>query len=179
MIGQRIDQYGMVEELGKGGMAAVYRAYDTRLDRFVAIKVIHASLASDTTGVERFKREAQLISKLAHPHLIPVFDFSAEHDPPYIVMRYLEGGTLEQALRERTRLPLSEIAHLMRQICAALDYAHCEGVIHRDIKPGNVLIDRDGNAYLSDFGIARPMKAARLTGAELTMGTPGYMSPEQ
>lgn len=178
MIGTRIGIYEIVEELGKGGMATVYRAFQPNLERFVAIKVIHRSIVNDQEGLERFKREARLITRLEHPHLLPVYDYNGDHDPPYIVMRYLEGGTLKDIIRNHI-IPLPETAHILRQIASALDYAHREGVIHRDIKPSNIMIDRDGNAFLTDFGIARSAEAEGLTQTGFTMGTPGYMSPEQ
>jgi serine/threonine-protein kinase len=179
MIGKRIGPYEIVEELGKGGMATVYRAYHPQMDRFVAVKIIHRALASDQAGIERFRREARLISRLEHPHLLPVYDYSPDHDPPYIVMRYLEGGTLKDVLDEHTTLPLNEIAHLMKQVCGAMDYAHRQGVVHRDLKPSNIMVDRDGNAFVADFGIARINDGQGMTQTGFTVGTPGYMSPEQ
>ncbi|RMG76108.1 MAG: serine/threonine protein kinase, partial [Chloroflexi bacterium] len=161
MIGTRIGSYEIIEEIGRGGMATVYRAYQPSTDRFVAIKVIHQSVALMDQGIERFQREARLIARLEHPHLLPVFDFDASHDPPYIVMRYLEGGTLKDIL-DKHPLPLNEIAFMMRQITSALDYAHRQGVIHRDIKPSNIMIDQEGNAFLMDFGIAR------ISGSDMT-----------
>ncbi len=179
MIGTRIGQYEIIEELGKGGMATVFRAFHPQMERFVAVKIIHRALAAEAGGIERFRREARLISRLEHPHLLPVYDYAPEHDPPYIVMRYLEGGTLKDVLNSRGRLPLGEIAHLMRQICSAIDYAHRQGVIHRDIKPANIMIDPEGNAFVADFGIARINDTQGMTQTGFTVGTPGYMSPEQ
>jgi serine/threonine-protein kinase len=179
MIGTRLGPYELVEELGKGGMATVYRAYQPNTDRFVAVKVIHRAIASDSAGLERFQREARLVTRLEHPHLLPIYDYNGTHDPPYIVMRYLEGGTLKDIL-DQGPLPPDEIIYMMRQIAAALDYAHRKGVIHRDIKPSNVLIDPDGNAFLTDFGIARMTEVSSgLTRSGFTVGTPAYMSPEQ
>lgn len=179
MIGTRLGQYEIVEEIGKGGMATVYRAYQPNTDRYVAVKVIHRAIAGEAGGLERFQREARLITRLEHPHLLPVYDYDGAHDPPYIVMRYLEGGTLKDAIRKEGRLPLHEVAHMMRQIASALDYAHRQGVIHRDIKPTNVMIDQDGNAFLMDFGIARVSDSEGLTQTGFAVGTPGYMAPEQ
>lgn len=179
MIGTRLGQYELVEELGKGGMATVYRAYHPTMERFVAVKVIHRAMAIDEAGLERFRQEAKLIATLEHPHLLPVYDYSASGDMPYIVMRYLEGSTLKDVIDANIRLPLSEIIFLMRQIASVVDYAHRRGVIHRDIKPSNIMIDHDGNAYLTDFGIARIVDQKGLTQTGFTVGTPGYMSPEQ
>jgi serine/threonine-protein kinase len=179
MIGLRVGNYEIVDEIGRGGMATVYRAYQPRMDRFVAVKVIHRSIVGDTRALERFQREAQLIARLEHPHLLPVFDFDGLHEPPYIVMRYLEGGTLREVLDE-ARLPLGEVVYMLRQIASALDYAHRQGVIHRDIKPSNIMVDQDGNAFLMDFGIARMNEGGTgLTQTGFAVGTPGYMAPEQ
>ncbi|MEQ8671921.1 MAG: protein kinase [Aggregatilineales bacterium] len=179
MIGTRVGQYELVEEIGKGGMATVYRAYQPRMERFVAVKVINKAILSDETSMERFTREARLVVKLEHPHLLPVYDYDGRHDPPYIVMRYLESGTLKDVL-EQGALPLREAAFMLQQITSALDYAHRQGVIHRDIKPSNIMIDADGNAFLMDFGIARVGDQKEgLTQTGFAVGTPGYMSPEQ
>lgn len=178
----RIGQYEIVEEIGRGGMATVYRAKQLNADRFVAIKVIHSNIAADKSALERFIREARLVARLEHPYIIPVYDYDGAHNPPYIVMRFLESGTLKDIL-DRGPIPLNEIAHMMRQIASALDYAHRQGVIHRDIKPSNIMIDAEGNAYLTDFGIARFSESGSdmtgLTHTGLTVGTPGYMAPEQ
>jgi len=182
MIGQRIGQYEIIEEIGRGGMATVYRARQINAERFVAIKVIHSNIAADKSALERFIREARLVARLEHPYIIPVYDYDGVHNPPYIVMRFLESGTLKDVL-DRGALPLNEIAYMMRQISGALDYAHRQGVIHRDIKPSNIMIDSEGNAYLTDFGIARFSESGNdmtgLTHTGLTVGTPGYMAPEQ
>ncbi|MHB8626076.1 MAG: protein kinase domain-containing protein [Aggregatilineales bacterium] len=181
MIGSKLGQYELIEEVGRGGMAAVYRAYQSSMDRFVAVKVIYRSIAADARTLERFQREARLVARLEHPHILPVYDYDGSNDPPYIVMRYLQSGTLKDVL-ERERLPLQEVALLFSQISSALDYAHRQGVIHRDIKPSNIMIDAEGNAFLTDFGIARAIEtsdAQGLTGTGIAIGTPGYMAPEQ
>jgi serine/threonine-protein kinase len=179
LVGSRFGPYEIIEEVGKGGMATVYRAYQPAMDRFVAVKVIHRAIAADKTSLERFQREARLIARLEHPHLLPVYDYNGEHDPPYIVMRYLEGSTLKDALEDGP-LPLADAVLIFRQIGAALDYAHRQNVVHRDIKPSNVLIDVDGNAFLMDFGIARLIESNEgLTQSGFAVGTPSYMSPEQ
>jgi class 3 adenylate cyclase len=163
-------------------MATVYRAYQPSVDRHVAIKVIRGAIAEDAEAMARFRREARVVARLEHPHVLPIHDYA--HDPPYIVMRYLEGGTLEDAL-SRGRLPWGEVGFLLRQVAAALDYAHRQGVVHRDVKPSNVLIDGEGNAFVADFGIARLVgQAAVGNGQALTqsgtlIGTLGYIAPEQ
>ena len=185
MIGTRLGPYEIIEEIGKGGMATVFRAFQPSVGRFVAVKVIHRSIAMDSTALERFQREARTIARLEHPHLLPVYDFDGIHDPPYIVMRYLEGGTLRDVLDREGSLPMVDTSHMLRQISNALDYAHRQGVIHRDIKPSNIMIDQEGNAFLTDFGVARMMSygaegvGATLTQSGYAVGTPGYMSPEQ
>lgn len=179
MIGTRIGPYEIVEEIGKGGMATVFRAYQPNLDRDVAIKIIHRAIALDSVSMERFQREARLLTRLVHPHLLPIYDYDAAHDPPYIVMRYLDSGTLKDVI-DRGKLPHEEIIYMLRQVASALDYAHRNNVIHRDIKPSNVMLDADGNAFLTDFGIARTIEAGQdMTQSGYALGTPVYMSPEQ
>src|SRR5262245_38506371 len=179
MIDQRLGAYRITEEIGSGGMATVYHANQSTMDRHVAIKGIRSSILHEPTLKERFRREARLIARLEHPHLLPVYDFDGEHDPPYIVMRYLEGGTLKQ-VQERGSVPRPELLFILRQLAGALDYAHRQGIVHRDLKPSNVMIDREGNAFLTDFGIARAAGGDKdLTGTGLMIGTPGYMAPEQ
>ncbi len=182
MIGTRLGPYEIIEEIGLGGMATVYQAYQPRMDRHVALKVIRPAVIEDELVRGRFQREARVIARLEHPHILPVYDFDSSHEPPYIVMRYLEGGTLEDAFSDGP-IPLQEVLFLLNQVGPALDYAHRQGVIHRDIKPSNILIDREGNAFVTDFGIARitagAMVDSAITGGGVTLGTPDYMSPEQ
>lgn len=176
----RFGSYEVLEEIGSGGMASVYRARQTSVDRDVAIKAMHKSIAGSEEWIMRFQREARLVARLEHPHILPVYDFDGTHAPPYIVMRYLSGGTLKEVI-QRGQLPFDEIGFLMRQIASALDYAHRQGVIHRDIKPSNIMIDREGNTFVTDFGIARlnGSDSTTLTHAGALVGTPEYMSPEQ
>jgi len=179
MLGQTIGPYELLEEVGRGGMAAVYRARQPNMNRFVAIKIIFRSFGADTKALERFKREAELIARLEHPHILPVYDYNGDNDPPYIVMRFLPTGTLRDVM-VREQIPPSEIAFLLGQVASALDYAHRQGIVHRDIKPSNILIDGEGNAFLTDFGIARMVESsAGLTATGIAVGTPGYMAPEQ
>ncbi len=185
MIGERLGVYEIVEEIGKGGMATVYKAYQANVDRHVALKVIRSLAAEDEKHAQRFQREARLIAKLEHPHILPIYDFDGTHNPPYIVMRYMDSGTLKGILQHK-QLPLAEIGYLMQQISSALDYAHRQGVVHRDIKPSNIMMDRDGNAFVTDLGIARMTSSHHLssgdepiTASGTIIGTPDYMAPEQ
>src|SRR5258706_6745848 len=179
MIGTKLGPYELVEEVGHGGMATVFRAFQPNVDRFVAVKVIHRSVSLDSKSLDRFTREARLVARLEHPHILPVYDYNGLSDPPYIVMRYLPTGTLKDIL-ERAQLPFPEVGYLMSQIGSALDYAHRQGVVHRDIKPSNIMVDADGNAFLTDFGIARIVEGTEgLTASGMAIGTPGYMAPEQ
>jgi serine/threonine protein kinase/tetratricopeptide (TPR) repeat protein len=181
MVGEQLGPYTILEEVGRGGMAVVYRARQQSMERDVAVKVVLRGIAGDPIAVQRFQREAKLIARLEHPHILPVYDFDGSHQPPYIVMRYLDSGTLKDVMAQGL-LPHHEIAYLLRQVCSALDYAHRQGIIHRDIKPSNILIDREGNAFVTDLGIARLTTSegrSPITETGVTMGTPDYMSPEQ
>ena len=179
LIGKTIGPYRVIEQVGVGGMATVYKAYQPSMDRYVAIKILPHYLSQDPEFVKRFQREARAIAKLEHAHILPVHDYGEYEGIAYIVMRYVEAGTLKDRMAQG-QLPLDEIGRLIEQIGGALDYAHRLGVIHRDIKPGNVLLDTQGDTYLSDFGLARMMEATQqLTASGVGVGTPAYMSPEQ
>ena len=174
------DRYQLLDVLGQGGMAVVYRAYDTRLQREIALKLLAAHLITESAFYQRFEREARTIATLEHPSIVPVYDFGIdENKQPYLVMRLLRGGTLRDR-RARGELAGADLWPPMHQVAAALDYAHSANVVHRDIKPVNILFDEKGNAYVSDFGIAkvRDTTTGDLTGNNL-LGTPAYMSPEQ
>jgi len=178
LIGQTLGQYQIVAQVGRGGMAAVYKAHQPGLNRFVAVKVLPPIHAQQPGFSQRFRREAEAIARLNHPNILPVYDFGQEGDYSFIVMRYVEDArTLKQVMK--TQLSLQGVTDLIEQIAAALDYAHGQGVIHRDVKPGNVLVDGDW-ALLSDFGLAKMTEdSVRLTGTGVGIGTPAYMSPEQ
>ncbi|PWB69498.1 MAG: hypothetical protein C3F07_19875 [Anaerolineales bacterium] len=178
MLAQKFSRYEIQEELGKGGMATVYRAHDPLFEREVALKILKRDLIDDPHFRERFERETKIIAKLEHAAIVPVYDIGRDNDQMFFVMRYMAGGSLAERIQKRS-LSLNEIAHILRRIAAALDYAHAKGVIHRDLKPGNILFDEDNNAYISDFGIAKITQTpSKLTSSGI-IGTPTYMSPEQ
>ncbi len=179
LTGRTFGAYQIVAPLGEGGMAAVYKAYQPAMERFVAVKVLPRHMAASDEFLARFRREARLLAQLQHPHILPVFDYGESDGYPYIVMPFIVSGTLADILRDQ-RLSLSEVRRTIIQIGDALSYAHARGMIHRDIKPSNVLIDERGNCLLTDFGLARMAEAAeKLTTSGAIMGTPAYMSPEQ
>src|SRR5258708_27222370 len=179
MIGQRLGQYEIIALLGQGGMATVYRARQVSVNRDVAIKVIRPDLAQTSEFLERFRREAQMVASLSHPFILKVFDFGQTEDSVYLVMELLKGGSLAELLAKEP-LPLATATRLIEQIASALDYAHHLGIIHRDLKPQNVILDDQGNALLTDFGIAKIVNESQaLTKTGAAMGTPSYMAPEQ
>ena len=183
-------RYELRDVLGRGGMATVYRAHQAALDRDVAVKVIAADLAQNPEFIERFRREARTVARLRHPHILTVHDFGEESGLLYLVTELITGGTLHSRLHEAR--PAEKTVDLIAQIAAALDYAHAQGVIHRDVKPLNIFIqgnwydDQAGEegekAVLADFGIAKATAETTgnpLTGTGLSIGTPEYMAPEQ
>jgi serine/threonine protein kinase len=179
MITEKIGRYEVKSEIARGGMATVYHAYDPNFERDVAIKVLPQAFLHDPQFRVRFEREAKMIAHLEHPAIVPVYDFGEEEGQPYIVMRYMSGGSLSERIDE-SPLSLSETAQIISRLAPSLDAAHARHIIHRDLKPGNVLFDQYGNAFLSDFGIARLTEESgmTLTGTSI-LGTPAYMSPEQ
>jgi len=179
LTGKQLGPYRIIEPLGEGGMAAVYKSYQPGMDRTVALKVLPRLFASDPTFLARFGQEARVIANLEHQNILPVYDFGESDGYTYLVMRFVDGGTLADLL-ERERLSLPQVRHVMSQVGGAVAYAHARGVLHRDIKPSNVLIDGSGNCLLSDFGLAKMAEGnVRLTQTGGIMGTPAYMSPEQ
>ncbi len=164
--------------LGRGGMAVVYLAKETHLDRKVAIKVLPPELTFGQ-GVERFKREAKTAAALDHPHIIPIYRIASGNKIFWYAMKYLEGQSLEELLKERRRLPLDETIAILDQVAKALDHAHKRHVIHRDVKPANVMLDAERRVVVTDFGIAKALTAVGLTASGSVVGTPYYMSPEQ
>jgi len=179
--GQMLGPYRIINQIGKGGMATVYKAYQPSVDRYVAVKVLPSQLAESKEFAARFQQEARIIAKLEHPHILPVFDYGESNGVAYFVMRYLEAGTLKDRMVAGRPLPIQEIDKLFTQLADALSYAHGHGVVHRDLKPANALIDSQGNVFLTDFGIAKLLESAspRLTQTDAIMGTPAYISPEQ
>jgi hypothetical protein len=179
--GTNIGPYRIIESVGRGGMASVFKAYEASLDRYVALKVLPPEFLHDPTFAERFRREAQTIARLEHPQIIPIFayDIDSATGTPWMAMRLISGGSLSQRIK-RGRLMPSESARVLKDVADALDYAHRQGVIHRDVKPQNVLLDDSGRVYLADFGIAKIVESsAHMTQTGMITGTPQYMAPEQ
>jgi tRNA A-37 threonylcarbamoyl transferase component Bud32 len=177
--GQNVGPYRIMEQLGQGGMATVYKAYHAALDRYVAIKVLHAAFREDPSFTARFTREARVVAKLEHPNIVPIYDFSEFEGQPYLVMKFIEGETLKARLA-RGPLSAAEAVRVIQAVGAALAYAHSKGILHRDIKPSNVLLTPDGGIYLADFGLARIAQSGESTlSSDMLLGTPHYISPEQ
>jgi serine/threonine-protein kinase len=172
-------RYRIEDILGRGGMASVYRARDAELERPVAVKVLAEHLADQPAFHDRFLREARLAAQLSHPNIVQVFDVGEEDGSPFIVMECVEGSTLADELKERGRLEPEEVVDLALQICGGLEHAHAAGLVHRDIKPQNLLRRPDGTVKIADFGIARAAEATRLTQMGSVLGTAAYLSPEQ
>jgi ligand-binding sensor domain-containing protein/tRNA A-37 threonylcarbamoyl transferase component Bud32 len=179
LIGRNLGPYRIIEQIGRGGMATVYKAYQASIDRYVAVKVLPAHFMQDPTFLERFDREARTIARLEHPHILPVHDYGrAEDGTTYIAMRFVEAGTLADML-ESSVLFLEDAYDLFVQIAEALAYAHEQGVVHRDMKPSNVLVDMNSQAFLTDFGLAKIMEGDSSLTGNMILGTPTYMAPEQ
>ena len=178
-IGENVGPYRIIEQLGSGGMATVFKTYHAALDRYVAIKVLHPAFKQDPNFLSRFQREARIVARLDHPHIVPVYDFSEAGGQPYLVMRYIEGETLKARLAKGA-LPLAEVTRIIKPVAEALAYAHSQGVLHRDVKPSNVLLTNAGGVFLADFGLARMAQAGESTlSQDSLLGTPQYISPEQ
>ena len=179
LVGKTIGKYQILEELGRGGMGIVYKAYDPTLERQVAIKVLAPHLVWEKEFVERFLREARAAAKLDHPNIVTIYEVGQKEQLYYFVMAYVPGKSLADIVAQRGPLPLAEALAIAEQVAAALDCAHEQGLVHRDVKASNVLVDERGRAVLTDFGIVRAVSGPRLTGSGVTLGTPEYMSPEQ
>ncbi|HEC22295.1 MAG TPA: serine/threonine protein kinase [Chloroflexi bacterium] len=185
LIGKLLGKYELRERIGRGGMAEVYKAYHASLDRYVALKILHPFLGRDPEFKERFEREARNVAQLRHPNIVQVYDF--DFDPVrelyYMVMEYINGPTLRTRLMQLSlqgeHFTIPEALRITRSLASALAYAHSRDMIHRDIKPGNIMIDADGRVVLTDFGIARIVSGPNMTASGSMVGTPAYMSPEQ
>jgi len=177
--GENVGPYRIIEQLGQGGMATVFKAYHPALDRNVAIKAMHPAFMQDPQFQARFEREARVVASLDHPNIVPIYDFAQQAGQPYLVMKFIEGQTLKAVLDSRS-LTRAEVLHVVKSVGAALSYAHSRGILHRDIKPSNVLLTPASQVYLADFGLARIAEAGQstLSGDQL-LGTPHYISPEQ
>jgi tRNA A-37 threonylcarbamoyl transferase component Bud32 len=173
------DRFRLEEKIGAGGMSTVYRAYDTTLERWVAIKSMHRDISTDPDQLERFRREARAVARLNHPHVVTVIDFGEDDGSPYIVLELVEGETLKQRIKRMGRLPVDESVAYAIEIGRALAAAHAAQLVHRDVKPQNVLIDQEGRAKVTDFGIARSLEVHGLTATGRVLGTTDYVAPEQ
>jgi serine/threonine-protein kinase len=180
LVGMQLNgRYRLDAQIGAGGMSTVYRAFDSVLERRVAVKLMHREIAADTDQLERFRREARSVAQLSHPHIVGVIDAGEEDGRPYIVFEYVEGETLKDRIRRMGRLPVDEAIAYAIEIARALGAAHARHIVHRDVKPQNVLIDEEGSAKVTDFGIARSLDEEGLTADGRVLGTTDYVSPEQ
>ncbi|WP_040204933.1 Stk1 family PASTA domain-containing Ser/Thr kinase [Neobacillus jeddahensis] len=180
MIGKRLsDRYKILEMIGGGGMANVYLAHDMILDRDVAVKMLRLDFANDEEFIRRFRREAQSATSLAHPNIVNIFDVGEEGDLYYIVMEFIDGQTLKQYIQQNSPLKVEDAIGIMRQLTSAISNAHQNHIIHRDIKPHNILVDHDGNVKITDFGIAMALSATSITQTNSVLGSVHYLSPEQ
>lgn len=181
--GQMLGKYRVLEPLGRGGMARVYRAYHAQLDRYVAVKVLRTDLLDDADFFDRFRREARAVAALRHPNIVQVFDYDVEDHISYMVLELLGGDSLKTRMHDHRirgeRIPLGEAVRILCQVLDGLRYAHARGMVHRDVKPGNILLTKDGRAVIADFGIARIVGADSDTVPGALLGTMSYMAPEQ
>src|SRR6266699_3623894 len=179
LVGKSLGQFRIVEHIGSGGMATVFKAYQPTLDRYVAVKVLPAFHARDPIFVKRFVQEARSVAKLQHANIVPIHEFGEQDNITYIVMEYVDGGTLKDRLKQRP-VTVPEAVDFVIQAAEGLGCAHGHGIVHRDVKPANMLVRKDGHLLLSDFGIAKILEGTtNLTRAGTGIGTPQYMSPEQ
>ncbi|EXX85166.1 serine/threonine protein kinase, partial [Paenibacillus darwinianus] len=179
MIGRELGgRYEIIERIGSGGMALVYKAHDVLLNRKVAVKILRQQFGHDEEFVRRFRREAQSAASLSHPNVVSIYDVGEEEDTHYIVMEYVEGSNLNDLIKERAPLQTEEAVRFAVQICDALDHAHQNQIIHRDIKPHNILIGKNGRVKVTDFGIARAVTSSTITQTGSVVGSVHYFSPE-
>lgn len=177
--GEQVGPYRIIEQLGQGGMATVYKAYHASLDRYVALKVLHPAFLEDKNFHARFAREAKLVARLEHPNIVPIYDYAEHESRPYLVMKYIEGITLKARITSSSP-GNEEVLRVVEAVGAALSYAHKHGILHRDVKPSNVILSSDGQIYLADFGLARIAQSGETTlTSDMVIGTPQYISPEQ
>ena len=180
LVGMQLSgRYRLDAQIGAGGMSTVYRAFDVNLERRVAIKLLHREMSADSDQLERFRREARAVAQLSHPHIVGVIDAGEDENRPYIVFEYVEGETLKDRIRRLGRLPVDESLAYAIEIARALGCAHAHEIVHRDVKPQNVLLDPEGSAKVTDFGIARSLRDDGLTADGRVLGTTDYVSPEQ
>jgi serine/threonine-protein kinase len=180
LVGMQLSgRYRLDAQIGAGGMSTVYKAFDVNLERRVAIKLLHREMSADSDQLERFRREARAVAQLSHPHIVGVIDAGEDENRPYIVFEYVEGETLKDRIRRLGRLPVDEALAYAIEIARALGCAHSHDIVHRDVKPQNVLIDPEGSAKVTDFGIARSLRDDGLTADGRVLGTTDYVSPEQ
>jgi len=173
-----IGRYQVESEIAQGGMGVIFLARDPYIQRQVVVKVLMYSRTLEDVYREFFQQEAEVIAALEHPCIVPIYDFGWHGEQPYIVMRHMSGGSLDDHLR-KAEVKLTDVAHILKRVSDALDAAHARNIIHRDVKPSNILFDSTGEAFLSDFGIAKSQKISDEDGEEYMVGTPAYMSPEQ
>ena len=175
------DRYRLERRLGVGGMATVQLAFDTRLERYVAVKLLAEHLAEDASFVSRFKREALAAARLVHPNIVQVFDFGSDRHSSrqFIVMEFVDGHSCAELLRDKGPMPPRDAVEILCQACRGLDYAHRNGVVHRDVKPGNLMVNTEGVVKLADFGIAKAAEQSDITKVGSVLGTAAYLSPEQ
>jgi serine/threonine-protein kinase len=174
-----LPNYEILNEVGTGGMSTVYKAFDTKLQRTVAIKALHPHLCKDPSATERFKREALAAAQMDHPNIVRIYDYMTDRDTHYIIMQYVPGCDMESVVQRRGKLDFGSVMFVMTEIGKALKEAHARTIIHRDVKPANILLHRNGQVMLSDFGLAHRHLLQRLTVGDMIVGTPLFMSPEQ
>ena len=175
----KVGRYEVIQELGRGGMAVAYLAKDPFMKREVVAKVMMGNLTADPEFARRFEQEAQVIAGLEHPFIVPVYDFGYHEHEPFIVMRYMTGGSAEGLIRQKGTLSPAEAGKIIERMGAALDAIHTRGIVHRDLKPANVLIDSSGDSFLADFGLVKIMGSSGNLSGRFILGTPAYMAPEQ